>query len=131
MKITESLDRVADFTKGGRGPTYFYKFSLRPELNIDINTNILNRDDGRVIEIAFDAEGEDVFSQKNNKSTFVIFATLTEIIQKHVREHNVKKILCSSFSQTKLDIYEKLFKRFGSKWNVERNSGQIIVTRQE
>jgi hypothetical protein len=60
----------------------------------------------------------------------LIFSTLSEIIQNHIREYDVKKVKCSSRNQKLLDIYEELFKRLGPDWNLQQFGQEITATRE-
>jgi len=132
MKIKESLDNVADYIKTGHHPNFSYKFSLMPEFDIDISCRINHVEMrlGDIIDIEFDTRGQDVEAEKGNKSTFKIFATISEIVQNHIKEYPVIEVKCSALTRTKFDIYKKLFERLGSEWDIKQNRPELTATKQ-
>lgn len=133
MKLTESLDNVADYTKNGKHPNFTYEFSLRPELDTDIFCFIdhFQMRPGDGIDIRFDTRDRDVEAEKGNKSTFKIFATISEIVQSHIREYPIIQIKCSAYSEARYNIYAKLFKRLGSEWEIKQNRPELTATKRD
>jgi hypothetical protein len=129
MNLTESLDRVLDYNETHLPPYYLYKFSLEPDLNLTISCSIKHVDEGHII-VEFSSIGFDETSTEKTKSNFTIFSTLVEIVQNHVEEYGINKVECTAFERNRLDIYEKLFERFGSDWELERGEITIIAERE-
>lgn len=128
MRLKESLNKVANYSKEGEYPRFEYTFTLQPNVNLEISCQILHHESGYTT-INFNTKGDNNLTD-DPKSNFIIFSTLTQIVQNHLKEYDVEKIKCGSPVQKKLDIYEKLFKRFGDGWSVHRDEYKIFVQRK-
>jgi hypothetical protein len=129
MRLGESLDRVADYNKFHSFPYYKHKFSLEPDLNLTISCTIYHRFESH-IKVDFSSIGKDKSTKEKTKSNFKIFSTLVQIIQDHVKEYDITTVECTAFENKKLDIYEKLFERFGPEWKIERRDKDIFAKRK-
>jgi len=128
MKIKESLDNVADYREIKEYPFYKFKFPLEPHLNSEIACVIRHINDGHA-KVDFTLYHYDEIYDKNPKTTFKIFSTLAEIVKNHVEEYDINMVECDAFEKVKLDIYEKLFKRFGPDWEIQRGEVNLIARR--
>jgi hypothetical protein len=129
MRLTESLDRVANYTLERDHPFYRYKFSMEPELNITVRVKIEHMDDSH-ITVAFGVYGYDESTIEKTKSNFTIFSTIAEIVKNHVEKYDIDIIHCGTNEHKKLAIYEKLFERFGPEWRIERFDEDIFAKRK-
>jgi hypothetical protein len=122
MNLNESLNNVLDYkilTKNGWGDST-YEFSLKDiglDLRVFVKINYV-REDG--VLIAFEAIGEDNELSNQKMASFTIFGTITEIVKTFVEENDITYVEAQADFKKKVFIYEKLFKRFGNHWSVER-----------
>jgi len=122
MNLNESLNNVLDYkilTKNGWGDST-YEFSLKDiglDLRVFVKINYV-REDG--VLVAFEAIGEDNELSNQKMASFTIFGTITEIVKTFVEENDITYVEAQADFKKKAFIYEKLFKRFGNDWSVER-----------
>jgi hypothetical protein len=120
MKINETLDNTLNYSKFmGESGEYSVKFSLSPKTDITVKV-IIDHFDDETITAMFRTDGNDKYKLKKGRETYTIFSTISQIVIDHVEEHDIKKIVVVADSMKRADIFEKMFKRFGKDWLVNR-----------
>jgi hypothetical protein len=125
MKINEIFDNALNYAKKQTlSGDFLATFDLNPEINIEIQVQIRQGKSG-IIDVQFYSIGPDKDIKDKGQITYLIFSTITQIIQEHVEEYDIEKVRAPANSDKKADIYEKLLNRFSSGWDVYRRGRDV------
>lgn len=126
MKITETLNNTLNYSKDQEGDKHHKAEFYLKDSNITVKVHLMHtRTD--FVDVKFGAIGEDVEIPENVGESFMIFATISQILTDHVEKHDIRLLGMTPSTRKRGDIFEKILERTFKDWNVERDASFVLA----